>query len=144
VIRWSGRQKIASGVAVAVLLLASGLVARHWWPSPSEVAPQLTPEMVKSIDQTGRTVTLIGGGSRRDAHDLWARYHDRPPVGDPPKSPQLLGISLAQVDGNGTRWVVYSVRAWNQSFGMDGGGSFGREVIFVDPHSLKAVSSTLF
>ena len=107
--------------------------------------------MVTSIGHTGRTVTVIGGGSRHDAHALWARYHDRDPFGDPPTSRRLLGISLAQVDSHhseprsGTYWIVYSDRVWNQSFGADGSGSgLGEEVILVDPDSLRAVSSTLF
>jgi hypothetical protein len=106
--------------------------------------------MINAIGHTQRTVTLISGGSRHDAHTLWVRYHDRDAYGDPPKSPRLLGISLAKVEsdsapGSGTYWVIFSDRVWNQSFGPDGSGSgFGREVIYVDPDSLKAVSSTLF
>jgi len=65
-------------------------------------------------------------------------------------TPRLLGISLAKVEserapGNGTCWVVYSDRVWNQSFGHDESASgFGQEVIFVDTGSLKARSSTRF
>lgn len=133
---------------LASLLLLAGLAAWLWWPG--EVAPQLTPEMIKSINHSGTTVTVIDGGSRRDAHTLWARYHDRQPFGEPPTSPRLLGISLAKVEsegapGNGTYWVVYSDRVWNQSFGHDESASgFGQEVIFVRTGSLKARSSTRF
>ena len=106
--------------------------------------------MVKAIGASQQTVTLVGGGSRHDAHTLWARYHDRGPNGDPPESPRLLGISLAKVEtgsapGSGTNWVVYSDRVWNQAFGPDPSASgFGREVILVDPGSLRALATTLF
>ena len=139
---------VAAGAVLASLLLIGGVSAWHWWPR--EAAPELTPQMVKAIAQSQRTVTVVGGGSRDDAHTLWARYHDRDPSGDPPKSPRLLGISLAKVEssgspGSGTFWVVYSDMVWNESFGPDGSGSgLGREVIFVDPGSLHAVPSALF
>src|SRR4029077_12522029 len=138
---------IAVAVAAAVLILA-GVASWYWWPR--QVAPGLTPQMVKTIDSSDRSITLVGGGSRRDAHALWVRYHNRRPNGDPPKAPRLLGISLAKVKsdsapGSGTYWVVYSDRVWNQSFGPDGSGSgFGREVTLVDPGSLSALSSSLF
>lgn len=106
--------------------------------------------MVKEIGHSQETVTLVGGGSRDDAHTLWERYHDRGPNGHPPESPRLLGISLAKVEtasapGSGTYWVVYSDRVWNQSFGPDPSASgFGREVTLVDPGSLRALTTTLF
>lgn len=137
-----------TGAVLGAVLLVAALAAWHWWPV--EAAPGLTAQMVKDIDHPGMSLTLIDGGSRRDAHALWVRYHDRDPHGEPPESPRLQGISLARVrsqgaPGDGTFWVVYSDRVWNQSFGPDGsGGDFAREVIFVDPDSLRPVSSTLF
>jgi hypothetical protein len=145
---WSRRtMALAGGVIAAALLVGAG-AAWYWWPR--EVAPGLTPEMVKGIDHPGLKVTVIGGGSRRDAHALWARYHDRAPMGEPPMSPRLLGISLANVEtdsvpGTGTYWVVYCDGVWNQSFGPDASASgFGREVTYLDPDSLRALSSSLF
>lgn len=144
---WRSRTSVAVGAVVACLVIVVGLSLRHWWPA--EVAPDLTPEMVTEINDIDRTVTVIDGGSRDDAHTLWARYHDRATNGDPSEKPRLLGISRARVDsssvpGSGTYWIVYSGRVWNQSFGPDGSGSgFGHEVVFVDPGSLEVLSSTL-
>ncbi|WP_344156422.1 hypothetical protein [Nocardioides koreensis] len=145
---WSGRQAIAAGAVVASLLLVAGVSVWQWWPA--KVAPELTPQMVKAIGHSQQTVTLVGGGSREDAHTLWERYHDRGPNGHPPESPRLLGISLAKVEtdsapGSGTYWVVYFDRVWNQAFGPDASASgFGREVTLVDPGSLRGLGATLF
>jgi hypothetical protein len=145
---WSRGTKVLAGTVLALALLIGAGAAWYWWPR--EVAPGLTPEMVRAIDHTGPKVTLTDGGSRQDAHTLWARYRDRAPMGEPPTSPRLLGISLAKVEtdsvpGNGTYWVVYCDRVWNESFGPDPNASgFGREVIYVDPDSLRALSSTVF
>jgi hypothetical protein len=130
--------------AVAVLLLA-GLAAWHWWPQ--QVAPELTSQMVKAIDSSGNRITLIDGGSKRDAHILWQRYHDRPAYGTPPKSPRLLGVSLVKLKtdsfpGSGTYWAVYSDRVWEVP--SIGEGSFGREVSFFDPETLRGVMAMDF
>jgi len=53
-------------------------------------------------------------------------------------------LRIAHLAGSGTYWVVYSDRVWNQAFGPDASASgFGREVILVDPGSLRALT-TLF
>ena len=133
-------------VATAVLLGAAG-AGWYWWPR--HVAPGLTPQMVKTIDRTQREISLVDGGSRRDAHTLWDRYHERAPLGTPPTSPRLLGISLAKVDaeaspGSGTYWVIYFDRVWMQSLGLDTWSGLGRQVIFVDPDSLREVATIEF
>ena len=127
--------------AVVAALLFAGLATWHWWPQ--QVAPELTPQMVKTIDSSGnRSITLVNGGSKKDAHTLWKRYHDRAAYGTPAQSPRLLGISLVnlrtdRVPGSGTYWVVYSDRVWMQP--SIGQGGFGREVTFLDPETLRDV-----
>lgn len=133
---------IAAGIVVG-----GASAAWYWWPR--EVAPGLTPQMVRAVDRSHWTITPVGGGSRRDAHTLWARYHGRAPYGEPPTAPRLRGISLADVSsgtfpGSGRYWVVFSDRVWNPSLGPDStAGGFGREVVLVDPDSLAQVASTL-
>lgn len=139
--RWIG-----VGAAVIVLLLVG---AAGWYLWPRQVARGLTPQMVRVIDSSQRRITLVDGGSRRDAHTLWDRYHDQPAFGTPPESPRLLGISLAKVEtasvpGSGTYWVVYSDRVWSLPLGGPGKGAFGREVSFVDPDTLKVAMRMQF
>jgi hypothetical protein len=111
---------------------------------------RLTPQMVKVIDHQQTAVTLVDGGSQRDARLLWNRFGDRGPMGQPPGEPRLRGISLARVDspavpgGSGTYWVVFSDHVWTPSHGPQGGGSFGREVMFVDQDSLRPVDTIDF
>ena len=105
--------------------------------------------MVNVIRWSGhRDITLVDGGSRRDAHTLWSRYHDLPAAGAA-KSPRLLRISLAKLEtdsvpGSGTYWVVYLDRVWSLPLGGPGPGAFAREVTFVDPDTLQQVMSTTF
>jgi hypothetical protein len=139
---------VVGTVSVAVLLVL-GLVVWQRWPRP--VAPALTPQMVADISHSGRSITPIDGGSKRDAHTLWARYHDLRPSGDPPTAPRLLGISLAHVrmqgsPGDGTYWVVYLDHVWSPSFGSAQGptDAFGRSLVFVSPGSLEAVSEIVY
>ncbi len=107
--------------------------------------------MVRTIEQGHqRAITLVETGARRDAHTLWSRYHQRQPNGTPPENPRLLGISLAQVhdDGslpNGTYWLVYSDQVWQPSLGPDASrGGFSREIVYVDPKTLRALESMDF
>src|SRR4051812_26711089 len=82
---WSGRRRWAVVAVAAAVLLLGGVAGWYWWPR--QVAPGLTPEMVNAIDWPERNVSVVGGGSRRDAHTLWVRYHARQPEGTPPESP---------------------------------------------------------
>jgi hypothetical protein len=99
--------------------------------------------MVRDIEVGDRTITLVDGGSERDAHTLWKRYHDRTAYGTPPESPRLLGISLVKLTrpsiptDSGTYWLVYSDRVWEVP--SIGEGGFGRQAIFVDPTTLREV-----
>jgi hypothetical protein len=126
--------------AAAAVLMLAGLAAWHW--RPQQVAPELTPQMVKTIDSSGTSITLVDGGSKADAHTLWQQYHDRAAFGTPAQSPRLLGISLVKLrtsslPGPGTFWAVYSDRVWTQP--SIGQGGFGREVLFFDPKTLRGV-----
>ncbi len=103
--------------------------------------------MVKAIEVGDRRITLIDGGSKRDAHTLWKRYHDRTAYGTPPESPRLLGVSLVNLrtdsfPGSGTYWVVYFDRVWEVP--SIGEGSFGRQAVFVDPTTLRDVMTMEF
>jgi hypothetical protein len=132
--------------ALVVVLLLAGTATWHWWPRP--VAPELTSQMVKAIDSSGNTtISLIAGGSKRDANTLWKRYHDRPAYGTPPEAPRLLGVSLVKLTtdsfpGSGTYWVVYSDRVWGMP--SIGEGNFGRQAIFLDPKTLRDVMTMEF
>ena len=145
--RWNRRQ-LAVAASLLSLLLLAGAAGWYWWPR--QVAPGLTPQMIRVIDSSQRHITLVDGGSRRDAHTLWARYHALAAYGTPPESPRLLGVSLARVEtdsvpGTGTFWVVYSDRVWTRSLGPGPNQSFfTRQVMFVEPDSLRVAAILQF
>ena len=64
------KRRLVSVGAAAVVLLFALVAGWHWWPR--DVAPGLTPQMVRVINSSGhQNITFIDGGSRRDAHTLW-------------------------------------------------------------------------
>jgi hypothetical protein len=135
-------------VTVAVACLLLGVGGTIWYLHSPKVAPGLTPLLVRTIETSHRQVTLIDGGSRRDAHALWERYNSQPAIGTPPKAPRLLGISLARVEGegvpgSGTFWIVYTDGVWMRPM-VGNETSFGREVVFIDPTSLRVVGAEDF
>jgi hypothetical protein len=135
-------------VTVAVVCLVLCVGGAIWFLRSPKVAPALTPQLTRTIETSHRRVTMIDGGSRRDAHTLWDRYHNQPAMGSPPTAPRLLGISLARVDGegvpgSGTFWIVYSDHVWMRpTIGSE--TAFGREVVFIDPTSLRVVGAADF
>ena len=126
---------------VAGLLVAAGLVTWRVWPrDPGPVAPELSARLMAVADHRIQGhVTLVGGGSRSEAHRLWARYHDQDAYQG--VKPRLLGISLVHVASNdpkaftpsGDYWVVFCDQAWQPNLGGQGDspGGYSREIVLV-------------
>jgi hypothetical protein len=136
------RRATALLAALVLLCALAGAAAWHWWPR--QVAPALTSGRVTQLHHLVHGhVVVVEGGSRRDAHTLWSRYHDRPAAGTPATKPRLVGISLVHVSGSPvaeisgrTWWVVYTDRVWGMPTGP-GSPGFGSTVVLVDPSTLE-------
>ncbi len=121
-------------MAAVVLVLAGALAWRTWPRDPGPVAPQVTARELRQADriQDG-SVTLLGGGSRTQAHRLWAYYRDQRPLQG--VRPRLMGISRVLLrdsseQPDGIYWLVFSDHVYQYSFGGCCGG-VGRQVVFV-------------
>src|SRR4051812_36555148 len=71
------RRRGLMGVAT-VALIAIALVAWRAWPrDPGPVAPQVTARQLSQVRHAegGSSLTRVGGGSKSQAHRLWANYH---------------------------------------------------------------------
>jgi len=123
------------GVAGFALLVAGVVTWRAWPRDPGPVAPPVTARELRQFDhyQPG-SVTLLGGGSRSQAHRLWDYYSHLRPYPDGVK-PRLLGISRVRLDGSpeqdGVYWLVFSDRVYTPNLGAEGGGGYGREAVLV-------------
>lgn len=134
------------GVA-ALAVIAAGLVGWRAWPrDPGPVAPPVTTRELRQVDHAEEGgLTLVGGGSRTQAHRLWAHYHDRPAFRG--VKPRLLGISRVRLTGaswDGVYWLVLSDHVYQFSFGPDAdAGGYGLEAVFVPDGSESYGGNTL-
>jgi hypothetical protein len=128
--------------ALALALLAAVAVTWRAWPRDSgPVAPALTRAEVRAVAHRFQgSVTLLRGGSRGDAHQLWTRYRHQRWANPDGSDPRLLGISLAHVESDvvsGDYWIVYSDHVYAASLGLGGDGGYGRSIQLVAPGSLR-------
>ena len=129
------------GVVVLMLIDAALVDWRAWPHDPGPVAPPVTARELRQADRVQEGgLTLLGGGYKGQAHRLWAYYRDRPAYQG--VKPRLLGISRVRLHGtswDGVYWLVFLDHVYQFSFGPEGGGGYGREVVFV-PDGSKSVS----
>jgi hypothetical protein len=134
------------GIAVLALIAAAVVTWRAWPRDPGPVAPPVTARELRQFDhfQVG-SVTLVGGGSKSQAHRLWVYYsHRRTYQGI---KPRLLGISRVRLSGtseyDGVYWLVYSDHVYTPNLGAEGGGGYGREAVLVPDDSDSTNGNTL-
>jgi hypothetical protein len=131
---------------VALALVGAAVVTWRVWPrDPGSVAPELTQRQIHVAEHGVQgKVTWLGGGSRTEAHELWARNHDR--IGYEGVKPRLLGVSMVHVESDqltGDYWLVLFDRSYMWAFGPGGGGGYGYEMELYD-HGLHAVSGRIY
>jgi hypothetical protein len=133
-------------VGAVLTLIVAGVLAWRMWPhDPGPVAPQVTVRELRQADRVQEgSLTLLGGGSKTQAHRLWAYYRDRPPIQG--VKPRLLGISRVQLrdspeQPDGIYWLVFLDHVYQYAFGgcCDG---VGREVVFVPDGSTSVSGNT--
>jgi hypothetical protein len=133
---------------LGVAALAVVLVGAVAWPArprdPGPVAPPVTASELRQFDrnQPGN-VTLLSGGSKSEAHRVWAYYSDRRAVHG--VAPQLLGISRVEVHGSGYArvfWLVLSDHVWQDRYGAEGGRVLAREAVLVPTGSTSLYGDT--
>jgi len=136
---------------VALALVGAPVVTRRVWPrDPGPVSQELTAREIRVAGhRLGGDLTIVHGGSRTQAHRLWARYHDQ--TGHEGVKPRLLGVSLVHwsaptptLEPTGNYWLVLSDRVWNANLSGLGGspGSYGLEIILV-PEGSSSTSGNI-
>ena len=143
----SGRsRRWLRGCAILAVVLVAVLTWRMWPRDPGPVARQVSDrELLQAERVEHASLTLLGGGSKAEAHRLWDYYRDRPAFQG--VKPRLLGISRVQLGGgtlesDGIYWLVFSDHVYQPSFGPGGGGGYGRQVVLV-PDGSKSVSGDI-
>lgn len=141
------RHESALVVGIAALaFVATALVGWRSWPrDPGPTAAPVIAQELSQVDHaTVGSLTVLGGGSRVQAHRLWDHYtHRRPYRG---VEPRLLGSSRVRLSGtswDGVYWLVFSDRVYTPSFGPDASaGGCGREAVFVPDGSTSVSGNT--
>ena len=133
------------GVAALALIAAAFVVWRAWPRDPGPVAGPVTARELRQVDHaTLGSLALVGGGSKRQAHQLWDYFSHRKTYQG--VKPRLLGISRVRLSGtsaDGDYWLVLSDRVYAPSFGPDASGSgYGREAVFVPDGSTSVSGNT--
>ncbi len=137
-----GRRWLLCGAILAVVLVLVGVLTWRVWPrDPGPVAPQVSARELRQAERFQHgNLTLVGGGSKTEAHRLWDYYRGRPPLEG--SKPRLLGISRVRLSNSptlsdGFYWLVFSDHVYQYALGGCCGG-VGRQVAII-PDGSKSI-----